>query len=76
MKKDGIVYVEGVMKTGTLNTAAFTLPVGFRPSGTLNFTQMANGAFARLAIGSTGAVNPVSGSNVWFAICVSFVAEL
>lgn len=30
-----IVYLRGVVKNGTLNTAAFTLPAGFRPPATV-----------------------------------------
>lgn len=34
-KERGRVYVEGSIKTGGVNTVAFTLPVGYRPTATL-----------------------------------------
>lgn len=34
-RRGGVVYIQGLVKTGTLNSVIFTLPVGFRPSQTL-----------------------------------------
>lgn len=36
MRKNGIVYLRGLLKTGNNAQAMFTLPEGFRPSGTTN----------------------------------------
>lgn len=62
----GIVYVDGLIKLGTLNLPAFTLPVGYRPAATMIFTQITNGAIGRVDILNTGTVVPATpSSNVW-----------
>ena len=69
------VHIKGHISSGTLNTATFTLPIGYRPSATIELGTIANTAFARLEISSVGVVLPVSGSNVRFGINCSFRAE-
>jgi hypothetical protein len=72
----GVVHLQGVIKSGTINTAAFTLPVGFRPSGTAYFSCPANNAFGALNITSAGVVTPAAGSTTWFALDgVTFEAD-
>lgn len=34
-RRGGVVYIQGMVKTGTLNSVIFTLPVGFRPDSQL-----------------------------------------
>jgi microcystin-dependent protein len=62
-KFGGRVHLTGVIKNGTLNVAAFTLPVGYRPLASNNdFAVVAGGLFGSARIESTGAVVPESGS--------------
>jgi len=68
----GIVYLKGLIKSGTLPGIAFTLPVGFRPLETHIFapwsgngTSSVNG---RVDIDSAGAVWIQSGSNLSFSL--------
>ena len=72
----GIVRFKGGLKSGTLNTNACIMMVGFRPTQTLTFTVISNGAIGKLTIDSLGNVIPVSGSNVSFSFDgISFRAE-
>lgn len=77
MKTDSnVVYIKGSCgcpASGFSNVAMFTLPVGFRPSSTLNFTLGA----VTIGIFSSGQVQYTSASagNVQFG-CISFPAEL
>jgi hypothetical protein len=64
----GIVHLRGMVKSGTINTAIFTLPAGFRPAAKHLFTTTANSAIARVDIDTSGNVVCVSGSNVWLAL--------
>ena len=66
----GKVEIQGLIRSGTLSAAAFTLPVGYRPPADMDTATDANGAFGRLVIQSNGQVLPVSGSNAWFSIWV------
>jgi hypothetical protein len=71
-KVGDIVYVRGYMKTGTINTAAFTLPSGFRPPASLEWSTMSNGALGQIRVDSGGIFNPVTGSNVNFSVNCQF----
>ncbi|CAJ0899785.1 hypothetical protein R6138_04373 [Ralstonia thomasii] len=64
----GIVHLRGVIASGTINTAAFTLPAGYRPANTERFVAISNDAIGRLEVSSAGIVTPVIGSNVYFAL--------
>lgn len=70
------VHVRGMVKNGALGTSVFTLPVGYRPSGTLVFAQMANpDALIRVDVTSAGAVIPQTtgaATNVYVALNFSF----
>lgn len=68
------VMFRGLIKSGTLNAIAFTMPVGFRP---IYFEQIlpaaADAALGIVAVRGTthstpGGVVPVSGSNVYFSL--------
>jgi hypothetical protein len=65
---NGFVHLRGAIATGTINTTAFTLPAGYRPSLNVNFACASNSAFGYLSITSAGVVNPAVGSNVWFSL--------
>ena len=58
------VRLRGGMKNGTLNTAAFTLPVGYRPGATAIYSCLSNSLLGAVSIASTGVVMPGNpGSN-------------
>lgn len=67
-----MTYIEGVIKSGTINTAAFTLPVGFRPPADLAFPQDAAGLFGVLTVTAAGVVTPLSGGTTLFSINCMF----
>lgn len=60
----GVVHLRGGIQSGTINTAAFTLPIGYRPNNTEVFAVTSNGAFGSVSVSSAGAVTPTVGSNV------------
>jgi len=60
------VYVRGKIKSGTIATAAFQLPSGYRPSGNVAFACASNGLFGETIVDTSGNVIPQVGSNVWF----------
>lgn len=52
----------GVIRSGTANLAAFTLPAGFRPFQQMDFSELAIGSAAVAYVGITaaGAVTPTA----------------
>ena len=72
----GTVFLKGLIKNGTINTVAFTLPAGYRPSRRI-IRAVIDGANAmgRLDITNTGQVIPNAGSTAYFSIDISFPAE-
>ncbi len=75
MLDTGLVQLKGSVKTGTITTSAFTLPVGYRPLDLRRFAVASSGALGILLINSSGTVVPQVGSNGQFEIDVSFYAE-
>jgi hypothetical protein len=63
-----IVYLRGVIASGVVGSAAFTLPAGFRPANNHIFAALSNGAIGRLDVTSAGDVIPTAGSNVYFSL--------
>jgi hypothetical protein len=59
----GVVHLKGVIGSGTVATAAFTLPVGYRPSKEVDEAILSGGAAAPLSIFPSGQVLVDSGSN-------------
>jgi hypothetical protein len=57
-----VVYLTGMVSGGTLGSAAFTLPAGYRPSQTVQIGTVSNGAFGQVFITSAGLVTPSVGS--------------
>lgn len=54
-RENGLVMVEGLIKSGTLGSAGiFTLPVGYRPDSTLQWTTNSSGGVADIRCFSTG----------------------
>lgn len=73
---DGVVYLRGLVKTGTIAQAAFNLPAGYRPAKNIIRVTPSNQAIGRLDITAGGNVVPQAGSNTWFSLdSVSFTAE-
>ena len=73
---EGTVHIKGLIKLGTLASAAFTLPVGYRPLLHQTIATIAASALGRLIIfGPTGLVVPQTGSSGWFSIHITFPAE-
>lgn len=74
-KFNGVVYLRGLIKNGTLAAVAFTLPAGFRPAADARFAVDSGSGHGMLYIQPTGAVSPWSGSNAGYALNCSFIAE-
>lgn len=73
----GLVHIKGLIKSGTLNSAIFTLPEGYRPSEQLVFNVISNGAIGRLDVFVNGDVKLVNGSNAWVSMdSISFYANV
>jgi hypothetical protein len=56
--KDGIVRLSGAMNVGTISTAAFTLPSGYRPAVEGYYPVIANGVHGGVIVGVNGDVIP------------------
>lgn len=61
--KDGRVCVEGSVKTGSVGTTVFTLPVGYRPASQKAFACDANGAHSLVYVTAGGEVQVNVGST-------------
>lgn len=60
----GFVHLQGVIKTGVVGSAAFTLPPGLRPAATAGpYAVVSNGALGRVDVGADGTVTPIAPSN-------------
>lgn len=64
----GFIHLRGLIKNGTINQAAFTLPPGFRPPLGMVFPSVGNGAFGQVNVSADGAVIPAVGSNTYFSL--------
>jgi hypothetical protein len=62
------VEFRGLIKNGTIDTSAFTLPTGFRPTNTIHLVTVSNGAIAFFRIDTSGVCVCYTASNVWFSI--------
>jgi len=60
----GVVHLAGVIASGSLGNAAFTLPAGFRPTAIENFPTSNAAAFGTLEVRTDGSVVPTVGSTV------------
>lgn len=75
-KKSGVVYLEGLIKNGTVGLSAFTLPAGYRPLKNLIFAVIDGlNTGQRLDVNSNGTVVPDSGNNGYFSLNCCFIAE-
>jgi hypothetical protein len=59
----GWVSLRGLIKSGTVGNAAFTLPPGYRPPVSETFGVNSNGAFGRVDVQADGQVIPQAPSN-------------
>lgn len=67
----GWVHLEGIIKSGTVPAAAFTLPVGYRPGhvgSNAHFIVDANNAAGFVQVNVDGVVNVGAGSNVYVSL--------
>jgi len=64
----GFVHLSGMISGGTLPNAAFTLPVGYRPSARVLLSTGSNNAWGRCDILATGEVQPTAGTNAWMTL--------
>lgn len=68
----GVVHLRGLIKPGTYNSSAFTLPVGYRPEKTEILAAISYGSggatMSQLNITSAGAVLPVNGGATWLCL--------
>ena len=68
----GVVFLEGVVKNGSMTDGIFTLPQGYRPAANMIFVCMSNSAVGRFDVLTTGVIVPQVGNNAWFSIQCSF----
>lgn len=72
----GLVRIEGLIKSGTIPAAAFTLPVGYRPSNGHLFAVISNGAIGRVDVAPTGQVVVQAGNNAYVSLAgIAFKQE-
>ena len=62
-KVNGRVYLRGCVNGLTVGQAIFTLPAGYRPSGSAVFPVSSNSSFGYVTIASTGVVTLGGGTN-------------
>lgn len=78
-RRNGVVYLDGSMASGSSGSTIFTLPAGYRPLHTQTYTVASGNGNAVITIGATGTVQVTVynvGSNISVALNgISFVAE-
>lgn len=68
----GTVHISGRVKSGTINTVCFTLPVGYRPFKEIHMSAETSAAIGEVHVHINGDVEPVSGGTSDFSLEVSF----
>lgn len=68
MRKNGMVYVKGLAKSGTLNATIFTLPPGYRPAEHRNFASVTNSITTGAASAGTAHTHLVVGVGGRFSV--------
>lgn len=65
--RSSMVFLTGIIKSGSANNAAFVLPVGYRPAKRTLFIALTyNDTFCRVHVESDGSVVPSTGaSSTW-----------
>lgn len=77
-RPDGLVMLQGLLRTTGGSGMIGTLPVGYRPKSDLVFAATANGARARIDITSAGQIGLINADvpNGWYSLdSISFIAE-
>lgn len=65
----GIVHLRGLIKDGTINASAFTLPVGYRPQHRLIISALSANVQGEVRIQADGAVIPYDPStDTWVSL--------
>lgn len=72
-KIDNIVFMRGLLKNGS--GVIFNLPAGFRPSLRMLFSNDNSAGHGRFDVQAAGDVVFISGTNGYFSIACSFVAD-
>lgn len=73
---NNVVHLRGLIKDGTVPSAAFVLPAGYRPGAQTLFMTMANGAVARVDVETGGNVYMHTGNNAYWSLDgITFLAE-
>ena len=66
---EGFVRLSGLIQNGTVGSAAFTLPPGYRPPARVILATISNGAMGRITVESNGQVIPATpSSNAWVSL--------
>lgn len=65
---EGIVHLHGLVKSGTIGAAIFTLPAGYRPAADQQTAVVSNGVYGYCAVRSSGNVEASSGANTTFSL--------
>lgn len=66
----GTVYLKGMVKSGTLGSNIYVLPVGYRPAARGIFASLGSNAVARIDVDSDGSVfvNATLASSAWMTL--------
>jgi hypothetical protein len=64
----GVVHLRGLVKSGTIPSTIFTLPVGYRPTAQYYLVVLSQGAIGRLDIATSGTVSATTGNNLSFSL--------
>ena len=70
-KEGDVVRLRGAMNSGTIGSACFTLPAGFRPPNILHLAG-GGGTYCDIVIDTAGLVTPSAGPTTAMWINVSF----
>lgn len=65
---EGWVHLRGLVKSGTMGAAIFTLPTGYLPAYRYLYVAISNGAIGRVDVPTNGQVLAVGGSNAWISL--------
>ena len=69
----GNVRLKGLIKSGTLQTTVFELPLNYRPAQALWYPVAVNGGVGTVSISSTGLVKVDTGNNTYVSLAgISF----
>lgn len=62
----GFVHLKGLLRNGSVGSAAFALPLGYRPEGTMRQPTISNDIWSVTHLSPAGNVSPTVGVNTWF----------